>query len=121
MKKLSITKDWRALFSLIKQKKNRLVFLLFFIAAAGLLVFNYALAADGSVTNTVLPTSATAGSTGNTFNFTYTASETMDSGGITITVPAGFSAPQGVAGVAGYTTQYQQPARLAMFWTLRIF
>jgi hypothetical protein len=62
------------------------------------------LAADGSGTNTVSPNSALRSSTGNTFNFTFTAAESMNSGGITITVPAGWSSPQGTSGVAGYTT-----------------
>ncbi|HOB89955.1 MAG TPA: Ig-like domain repeat protein, partial [Candidatus Colwellbacteria bacterium] len=64
----------------------------------------YASAVDGSGTNTVNPTTTTASSTGNEFDFTYTASETMDSGGINITVPAGWSSPQGTSGVPGYTT-----------------
>lgn len=61
-------------------------------------------AADGSGTNVVSPTSATAGSAGNTFTFTFTATETMDSGEIVITAPAGFSAPQSTPSTAGYTT-----------------
>ena len=72
--------------------------------AAGFFVTHFIFAADGSGTNSVLPTSAVAGSTGNTFTFTFTATETMNSGGISITIPTGFSAPQGTAGVAGYTT-----------------
>ncbi|GEM_PF-494858 len=48
----------------------------------------------GSGTCTVNPTSVVAGSTGNNFTFTFTASENMDSGEISITVPSGFSAPQ---------------------------
>ena len=62
------------------------------------------LAADGSGSNIVSPNSALRSSTGNTFNFTFTAAESMNSGGITITVPAGWSSPQGTSGVAGYTT-----------------
>lgn len=38
-------------------------------------------AADGSGTNTVSPTSVIVSSTGNTETFTFTAAETMDSGG----------------------------------------
>lgn len=61
-------------------------------------------AIDGSGTNSVSPTTANAGSTGNTLTFTYTASEVMDSGEMTITVPSSWSAPQSVIGTAGYTT-----------------
>lgn len=61
-------------------------------------------AADGSGTNIVSPTSAGIGSTANTFTFTFTAAENMDSGGVDIVAPSGFSAPQGVAGTVGYTT-----------------
>ncbi|MFA6338627.1 MAG: hypothetical protein WCW87_01030, partial [Candidatus Paceibacterota bacterium] len=68
------------------------------------LFYNIVLAVDGSGTNTVSPTTEIVSSAGNTHAFTFTASETMDSGGITITAPSGFSAPQGVAGTAGYTT-----------------
>ena len=63
-----------------------------------------AYAADGSGTNAVTPTSTDVGSTGNTFTFTFTAAELMDSGSISIAVPAGWSAPQGTPGTAGYTT-----------------
>lgn len=63
-----------------------------------------ALAADGSGTNVVSPVSTTAGSTGGTYTFTFTATESMNSGGIQIEIPSGFSTPQGTAGVAGYTT-----------------
>lgn len=62
------------------------------------------LAADGSGTNIVSPTSTTAGSTNGTYTFTFTATESMNSGGIQITIPSGFSAPQGTPGTAGYTT-----------------
>ena len=61
-------------------------------------------AADGSGTNTVSPTSTDVSSAGNEFTFTFTAAEAMNSGGINIAIPAGFSAPQGTAGTAGYTT-----------------
>lgn len=67
-----------------------------------------AIDADGSGTNTVSPTTGTISTTGNTYAFTFTATETMDSGGIRITVPSSgspnWSAPQGTAGTAGYTT-----------------
>ncbi|HBI25381.1 TPA: hypothetical protein DDX30_01165 [Candidatus Wolfebacteria bacterium] len=61
-------------------------------------------AANGSGTNSVTPTSTDVSSTGNTFTFTSTAAETMDSGGISIAVPAGWSAPQENIGTAGYIT-----------------
>ncbi len=60
--------------------------------------------ADGSGANTVNPTTGTISASGQTYTFSFDPSETMDSGGITITVPAGWSAPQGTAGTAGYTT-----------------
>ncbi|HTK04221.1 MAG TPA: hypothetical protein VL500_01445, partial [Candidatus Eisenbacteria bacterium] len=61
-------------------------------------------AADGSGTAIVSPTSVNAGSTGNAMTFTFTAAEAMNSGGMMITAPSGWSAPQGTVGVAGYTT-----------------
>jgi len=95
----------------IKNRRDRLINKL----AIGLLVFSGVTVAmlfgavivqaiDGSGTNAVDPTSVVTGSSGNTETFTYTASETMDSGGITITVPSGWTAPQGTNGSAGYTT-----------------
>jgi len=61
--------------------------------------------ADGSGTNIVSPTTGTISTTGNTYTFTFTAAETMSSGGIQITVPSGWTAPQTTtAGSAGYTT-----------------
>jgi hypothetical protein len=77
--------------------------LLLMVAGASLTV-RMVFGADGSGTNTVSPTTAVISSTGNTHTFTYTASETMNSGGIFIDVPVGFSAAQGTAGTAGYTT-----------------
>lgn len=62
------------------------------------------LAADGSGTNMVVPTSVTAGASGTTLTFTFTAAETMDSGGIAITVPSEWTPPQGATGTAGHTT-----------------
>jgi len=61
-------------------------------------------AADGSGTNIVDPTTANASETDKTFDFTFTAAETMDSGEVSITVPSGWSAPQDVSTTAGYTT-----------------
>lgn len=74
-----------------------LFFAVFFIAKT-------IMAADGSGTYTVSPTSANISSTGNIFNFSFTAAETMDSGEINISTPTGWSAMQGVSGTAGYTT-----------------
>lgn len=63
-----------------------------------------AIDADGSGTNVVDVTTGTTSTTGNTYTFTFDPTETMDSGGITIAVPSGWSAPQETAGTAGYTT-----------------
>ncbi len=86
-------------------RKKQLTISLAALITVGLLIFfNTAVAADGSGTNTVSPTSAIASSVGNTLTFTFTAAEKMDSGEIAVTVPGGWSAPQGTSGVAGYTT-----------------
>ncbi|HXY80089.1 MAG TPA: S53 family peptidase, partial [Gaiellaceae bacterium] len=62
-------------------------------------------AADGSGAMVVSPTSVTAGSSGNTLTFTYTAAGSgLSSGGISVTVPAGWSAPSTTGSAAGYTT-----------------
>lgn len=61
-------------------------------------------AADGSGTNVVSPTNADIATAGNTFTFTFTATETMDSGGMEIAIPSGWSAPTTTAGIAGYTS-----------------
>jgi phosphodiesterase/alkaline phosphatase D-like protein len=78
------------------------------VIGAGLLLLSVAVpvafAADGSGTAVVTPTSVNAGSTGNTMTFTFTTAESMNSGEVSIAVPSGWSAPQGVAGVAGYVT-----------------
>jgi murein DD-endopeptidase MepM/ murein hydrolase activator NlpD len=61
--------------------------------------------ADGSGTNSVTPTSGTISATDQTYTFTFTAAETMDSGGFTISVPSGWTAPQTSSNsTAGYTT-----------------
>lgn len=86
---------------LLEKKAAVLIIGLFFFA---LFPFFYVKAADGSGTNTVSPASAIINSVGNTFNFTFTAAETMDSGEIKLLTPAGWSAMQGVDGTAGYTT-----------------
>jgi len=82
------------------------LFKAFIIVAAILIsgIFLQVLAVDGSGTNTVSPTSTTAGSTAGTYTFTYTAAEAMNSGSVTVSVPSGWSAPQGTVGTAGYTT-----------------
>ncbi|PKM92751.1 MAG: hypothetical protein CVU80_01675, partial [Elusimicrobia bacterium HGW-Elusimicrobia-4] len=75
-------------------------------------VFNFQIvnAANGSGTCTVNPSAAIAGSTGKTFTFTYTASEVLQDGGIKITAPAGWAAPQGTPNQSGYTTFSVVPA-----------
>ena len=91
----------------INQIINRVAKIL--VASLGFAIITFlgitsVLAADGSGTNVVFPVSTTAGSTGGTYTFTFTATESMNSGGIQIEIPSGFSTPQGTAGVAGYTT-----------------
>ncbi len=55
-------------------------------------------AANGSGTMTALPANAGNGSTGNTLTFTYTAATGgMASGDVTVTAPAGWSAPSTTA------------------------
>jgi hypothetical protein len=61
-------------------------------------------AADGSGANTVSPNMVQAGTTTSTLVFVFTAAEAMDTGEVTVTAPSGWSAPQGTAGTAGYTT-----------------
>jgi hypothetical protein len=53
----------------------------------------------------VSPPSAVAGSTGNTWTFTYTASATIVSGELTIAVPAGFSVPSASASAPGFNAE----------------
>jgi len=63
------------------------------------------LAADGSGSLGVSPTSVLAASTGNTLTFTYTAATGGISGGaVTVTVPSGWSAPSTTGTNAGYST-----------------
>jgi hypothetical protein len=63
------------------------------------------LSPDGDGTMTVLPTSVTHGSTGNTLVFTYTAaSGGMNNGTVNVVVPAGWSAPSTTGSAAGFTT-----------------
>jgi len=61
-------------------------------------------AADGSGNATVSPSSVVAGSTDNNIQFTFSASETMDSGELVVSVPAGWTLPIGTNGSHGYTT-----------------
>lgn len=77
-----------------------------------------AIDADGSGTNIVNPTTGDTDATGRTYTFTFTAAETMDSGEFTVSIPAGWSAPQGTGGVAGYTTVVGNAnATVATVWT----
>jgi hypothetical protein len=87
-------------------KNNKFFIACFALAATGFLVagVGLVLAADGSGAMSVNPTTAVSGSSGNTHTFTFSATETMDSGGFSVNVPSGWSTPQGTAGVAGYTT-----------------
>ena len=75
-------------------------------------------AADGSGTIGVSPTSAVAGSTGNTLAFTYTAATGgIVAGAIELTVPAGWTAPQtGSSTSAGYTTASGGSGTNAIAW-----
>ena len=62
-------------------------------------------AADGSGAMVVSPSSVAVGSSGNTLTFTYTAATGgLSSGGISVTVPAGWSAPSTTGSAPGYTT-----------------
>ncbi len=76
------------------------------VVFASVFILHFVFAASGSGTSTVSasPSTTLVNSTGNTLTFTYTAAETMDSGGISIAVPATWTTPQGTSGVAGYTT-----------------
>ncbi|MFL5823202.1 MAG: beta strand repeat-containing protein, partial [Solirubrobacteraceae bacterium] len=59
---------------------------------------------DGTGTMTVSPSSAVAGSTGNTETFTYTAVTAVSNGELTIAVPSGWSNPSIIALDPGATT-----------------
>ncbi len=59
---------------------------------------------NGTGSMIVSPTSAIAGSTGNTWTFTYTASTTIVSGELTVAVPAGFSVPSASSSAPGATS-----------------
>jgi hypothetical protein len=63
-------------------------------------------AVSGDGTMTVSPVSVVAGSTGNTFTFTFTASTGKFSTNsvVTVTVPAGWTAPSTSSSAPGYTT-----------------
>jgi hypothetical protein len=61
--------------------------------------------ADGAGSMVVSPTSAIAGSGGNTLTFSYTAgSRGLSSGAVQFLVPSGWSAPSTTSGTKGYTT-----------------
>jgi len=77
-------------------------FLFVFLVFAFVFNIQFVLAADGSGTCTLSPSQVTE-NTIETLTFTFTASETMDGGSITITVPGGWSVPQGTSGIEGYT------------------
>ena len=64
------------------------------------------IAADGSGSMSVNPTTVGAGSSGNSFLFIYTASEDMADGGLKLTIPSGWTTPQTSSGPesAGYVT-----------------
>lgn len=83
------------------------------ILLIGISLVFVALAADGSGTNTIPPTSVLTDSTGNTFTFTFTAAETMNSGEISINVPLGWSVPQSSSGTAGFTTANSSAGTIA--------
>ncbi len=78
--------------------------LIFFIIFAWIFSGLPLKAVDGSGTNVVDPNTANVEEADKTFDFTFTAAETMDSGEISITVPSGWSAPQDVSTTPGYTT-----------------
>jgi len=80
--------------------KKQIFFLGFLVFA--LILSSKVRAADGSGTCVVSP-SQVVENTQETLTFIFTAAETMDNGSVTITVPAGWSAPQGSSGTAGYT------------------
>ncbi|HEY4450987.1 MAG TPA: S8 family serine peptidase, partial [Solirubrobacteraceae bacterium] len=62
-------------------------------------------AADGSGSMAVSPTSAVAGSSANSLSFTYTAAAGgLHSGAIQLTVPSGWSAPSTTSASKGFTT-----------------
>jgi len=66
----------------------------------------YPKAKNGSGTETISPTTATRGSSGNTFTLTYTASATgaLFDGKLKITVPSGWTAPSKTTTSAGLVT-----------------
>src|SRR5262249_55497294 len=59
---------------------------------------------DGTGTMTASPVNVTAGSTGNTLTFTYTAPRTVSGGELTTAVPAGWPTPSTTGSNAGFTT-----------------
>ncbi len=83
-----------------------------FVDSGGAAVFEearqwqLAVDADGSGTNAVTPATGVVSASQQTYTFTYKTGETSatGSGAMTISVPSGWTAPQTVAGTAGYTT-----------------
>lgn len=59
---------------------------------------------DGSGTATVSPYAVAAYSSGNEIVITYTAEGMMRRGALTVHIPSGWTLPQDVAGIPGYTT-----------------
>ena len=60
--------------------------------------------ADGSGTATISPNGVTAGATGGTYTITYTATDGITNGKLTVSVPAGWSAPSLTTTDPGFTT-----------------
>ncbi len=109
VKNLSINNRYLAKGLMKKNTKTLLITSVIFViavlaVATTIYITKFVLSSDGSGTNSVSPGTSTAGATGDTQTFTFTAAETMGSGEISITVPSGWSAPQGSSGTAGYTT-----------------
>ena len=90
------TQTWQA------QERSTAAGVLGNLGASPSIVIN---AANGTGTATVLPANAGNGSTGNTLTFTYTAAAGgIVNGAVTVTAPAGWSAPSTTPGTPGYAT-----------------
>ncbi len=87
-------------------RKPRIFLITFLVILFSVFGVQYVFAADGSGTASVSvsPSTTLVNSTTNALTFTFTAAETMNSGGISISVPSTWSTPQGSSGTAGYTT-----------------
>jgi Bacterial Ig domain len=84
------------------QERSTAAGLLIALASSPSITIN---AANGSGTLTVLPANAGNGSTANTLTFTYTAAAGgMANGDVTVTAPAGWSAPAIAPAAAGFST-----------------